>query len=1820
MKKILLLSLAVIFLCWCLAAAATDAGKLTSNSKQASKVQKATPTTPKVEQQEIQKPITARPVVETQTPAKVENKKNPGVKVTSTDFSSGAMPVIQQQKTQPAQSEKQVIRVGAPGQAQDTKYHGPGTMPSWYSPSLITDNLLTEGFEGGALPAGWTDVPGGSSMWLYDGGTDHGPGSAHTGSYAAYYNIYDYPTNTIDDLVTPSMDFSAHSGAYVLSFWSWHNSGSDSMNVFVSENSVERFLYHMPNTAAWTQNVVTFISSSTDGKIIFRGYSRYGIYNIYIDDVSVDDAPASGRCCYGNPTAPSCADNSIIDCNNLGGTWDPNFTCSDPCPAIPVGDICAYPIVTPDFSVGSTYEDIQNTANFNNNYNAHGNDVIYRFTLTENATLDLTLCNTSPGFDTWMGVWADGDCGSAVFLASNDDSPDCVNSSLLSHIPILPLVAGTYYLDVEAYGATNGTYTLDITVTDYLLPPPNDECANAEAITGPYPVTVMGTNVNATQDCPSLLGWNGVWYTIDLPYTANNLSIDWCPTTSGPIQYVGIVWMPDCGCTTYNFFNYTWPTCENTGFVEPYFTASIPGPATIYLPAWVSADPGGGESPMDFGFTVDVQEAPPPPDNDNCEDVTPVVLTDGVPVQFTGTVESSTNDCSQLTYPQVWEAVTLTDCMNLVVDYCGTTPYFNSVTVVVTDACPCGNLIFYNTVDWTLCGDGNATIYYNHLAAGTYYIPVSNAGGFGPYVLNVVGTACPPPPANDDCANAEAIGEVENLPFSTGSASFDGSGECQTAPNVWYLYTATVDGPMNISLCGSLYDTKMAVYDGSDCPQPPPPPPTPVPYQAGEDFGTAAAITDALPVAYSGTTVGYIADYAPSCMYSPGPDVVYSYTPSADEIVTVTLCGSGFDTGLSIFDAAFTEIGCDDDYCGLQSGIENVSLTGGSTYYFVIDGYYGASGAYVFNLSAQGATTLIECNDDFCGLQSQISLDVTTGHQYLIEVGGFGTATGDGFLTISPPPANDNCGDVTPVQLLPDTPLQFTGNNTGATVDCPAGGYPEVWEAITTSECMSITIDYCGTDPYFNNVYIVITDQCPCGPFIFANNWDNVSCADGLNWTVRFTGVPAGTYWLPVLAATGAMGPYVMNVTGTACPPPPANDNCADAEQIGEVDAMPFTTAYATPDNRGDCISSNDIWYLYTATVNGPMAISLCGSSYDTKLAVYDGPDCPAGAPTPVPYQAGENIASAVAITDPLPVVYTGTTAGYLNDYDEVCSYTSTSPDVVYSYTPTGNEVVDITLCGSSYDTKLFIYENSYTPGAPFACNDDAFWCDNGSDNDPYKSALFGLNFVGGNTYYIVVDGYGGGSGAYQFNMSTEVATTLIECNDDFCGTASQVTITAVVGHQYLIQVGGSGAASGDGILTIAPPPPNPCDNSVYSNGEATGFAYGSQCAPSYPFTASVADDFILSGSDPVTIDTVVAFFAFWNGTGSEDPSLFNAVGVTFYADNGGVPGGEPLVNDPSCTHQDNMGGNGIIATEDIPAGSFTWDAVGGNFRLVLPITDVVLQPATTYWLEVMPQIDFPPQCGWVNTDQINGYSSMQEFQILGVYPWTALNIDMAFCLIAPHAPSIPALTYSPSSFTMSCQRTFADTANLYISNTGTRLENLTYDLSVDQGTWMVLSSTSGSIPAGVTDTILFIADAGTVPAGTYNGTITINSNDPALPTVGIPVEFTVTPLTGQCTYVVGDANYNGTFNGLDVTYSVSYFKGGPPPPYSCDCPPHGSWYVSGDVNASCNFNGLDVTYMVAYFKGGPIPHPCADCPPAGRILIMPKAPASVQPQGGVGQ
>ena len=66
------------------------------------------------------------------------------------------------------------------------------------------------------------------------------------------------------------------------------------------------------------------------------------------------------------------------------------------------------------------------------------------------------------------------------------------------------------------------------------------------------------------------------------------------------------------------------------------------------------------------------------------------------------------------------------------------------------------------------------------------------------------------------------------------------------------------------------------------------------------------------------------------------------------------------------------------------------------------------------------------------------------------------------------------------------------------------------------------------------------------------------------------------------------------------------------------------------------------------------------------------------------------------------------------------------------------------------YDTKVFVFESSADMVA--GCDDDSW----GSSGDPcgaWTSYIDSVGVTAGNTYYVVVDGYGGDAGNYQLDV-----------------------------------------------------------------------------------------------------------------------------------------------------------------------------------------------------------------------------------------------------------------------------------------------------------------------------------------------------------------------------------------------------------------------------------------------------------------------------------
>ncbi|MEE9553868.1 MAG: IPTL-CTERM sorting domain-containing protein [candidate division Zixibacteria bacterium] len=207
------------------------------------------------------------------------------------------------------------------------------------------------------------------------------------------------------------------------------------------------------------------------------------------------------------------------------------------------------------------------------------------------------------------------------------------------------------------------------------------------------------------------------------------------------------------------------------------------------------------------------------------------------------------------------------------------------------------------------------------------------------------------------------------------------------------------------------------------------------------------------------------------------------------------------------------------------------------------------------------------------------------------------------------------------------------------------------------------------------------------------------------------------------------------------------------------------------------------------------------------------------------------------------------------------------------------------------------------------------------------------------------------------------------------------------------------------------------CEGAIYSNGEPEQDLNRrslAHCNPETPYFAGRADDFELQGTGPVTITGVAAGFQHWR-PGDPDfqgtPANYEGVNVTIYAtdpsDN--APGGEPLTD---CSHQDNMGGDGIIGTVYLEQGEFTYTDLTAEYgfqcwMLDLPV-NITVDTNTKYWLEILPVMLFSVggQSGWLHSDAQNGEFAMGFAPLHYNHDdWTSMGVDNVFCLFADQVP-----------------------------------------------------------------------------------------------------------------------------------------------------------------------------------------------------------------------
>ena len=333
-------------------------------------------------------------------------------------------------------------------------------------------------------------------------------------------------------------------------------------------------------------------------------------------------------------------------------------------------------------------------------------------------------------------------------------------------------------------------------------------------------------------------------------------------------------------------------------------------------------------------------------------------------------------------------------------------------------------------------------------------------------------------------------------------------------------------------------------------------------------FATAYATTDGAgePSCLSGGTDQF------------NRDVWFRFTPACDGAVTMTTCGSGFDTRLAVYTAC------------------------------------------------PGTGTLVGCNDDdaTCGAgstSSAVGFAGVGGTAYLVRIGGTGGAAGSGVLTVTGPtcvptgPANDLCANA----ITMTDGGSANGTTIGATNDGTAScgssaSSADVWYAYTPATSASVTVSTCGTAS-FDTVLSIFSG---CGGSEVACLDDTTGCA-GLSTRLIANLTGGVRYLIRVAGYNGATGTFTLAVTGGGggTPTPPANDDCANRAGVG-IGTTPFTTVNATTDGpshgaclfNGQSLITNDVWFNHPATTTGNLIVSTCGSAFDTFIAVYDGYGC----------------------------------------------------------------------------------------------------------------------------------------------------------------------------------------------------------------------------------------------------------------------------------------------------------------------------------------------------------------------------------------------------------------------------------------------------------------------------------------------------------------------------------------------------------------------------------------------------------------------------------
>ncbi len=446
------------------------------------------------------------------------------------------------------------------------------------------------------------------------------------------------------------------------------------------------------------------------------------------------------------------------------------------------------------------------------------------------------------------------------------------------------------------------------------------------------------------------------------------------------------------------------------------------------------------------------------------------------------------------------------------------------------------------------------------LAAGTYYyasrfrlnggpFTYGGTGGFWANDSGVLTVTDPPPPANDDCANATPYTNDFTM-FTEGncvgtpnildlSAATDDIGNddpsCDTfSPNngVWFTWTATSTGLTFTSGTGL---PGLAVYEAGTCG---------TLVEVGCLNNASGSITG-LTVSNNyilfiwDDTAGTTVDFCLEEFTAPPPPAnddctgAIALTVNADlacGVVTPGTIAAATDSGVN--NCGGTE---DDDvwYSFVATStshvVDIINITGGTTdlYHAVYDATPGCG----------ALAAALTCSDPNTSTTSGLTIGVT----YYVQVYSWTATSGQTSTfdicvgTPPPPPPNDDCANATGVTSLPyNEVVDASGatNNAGF-VSCDGSAVMNdgVWYTFTTINGGTVDIAITGVTGWDPEVRLF---SGSCGTFTCVANAD--SGGTGGSETITGATVAAGTqYWINVGYWSGSTdsseGPFTIDIS-----------------------------------------------------------------------------------------------------------------------------------------------------------------------------------------------------------------------------------------------------------------------------------------------------------------------------------------------------------------------------------------------------------------------------------------------------------------------------------------------------------------------------------------------------------------------------------------------------------------------------------------------------------------------------------------------------------------